>query len=152
VRTGSTTGVSRGSSGFTPDGTNGADAVGAKAGLTSGALSSAGSSASTARRSSRLSWEIETVRRPSALRRRSSSFRASNCSRVFNQGSQTGRTDISFSTYFASKSNSRFTPDPATFCRRFVAASVWGMSQTAKESPLTSATVSEMPSTAIEPL
>jgi hypothetical protein len=44
------------------------------------------------------------------------------------------------------------TTSPAFLLRKFVTASVCGMSQTAKESPATSATVSEMPSIATLPL
>ena len=58
---------------------------------------------------------------------------------------------MSRSTYFASTSASRFTAWPGRSEDRVVASSVCGTSATAKASELSSATVSETPSTVIEP-
>ena len=55
------------------------------------------------------------------------------------------------STYFASTSTSRFTGRPGARSRSVVASSVCGTSATANASSSSSATVSETPSTVIEP-
>ncbi len=55
------------------------------------------------------------------------------------------------STYFASTSTSRLTESPGSSEPSVVASSVCGMSATAKPSSSRAATVSEVPSTAIEP-
>src|SRR5581483_10231895 len=57
----------------------------------------------------------------------------------------------SFSTYFASTSTSRLTSSPGSREPSVVTSSVCGMSATAKPSSSTAATVSDVPSTAIEP-
>ena len=59
--------------------------------------------------------------------------------------------DTSFSTYLASTSTSRLTDRPGAAAPRLVRSSVSGISETEKPSPSTSATVSDTPSTAIEP-
>ena len=58
---------------------------------------------------------------------------------------------VSFSTYFASTSTSRLTTRPGAADPRVVRSRVSGMSDTLKPSSSTSATVSDTPSTAIEP-
>src|SRR5437763_9408365 len=55
------------------------------------------------------------------------------------------------STYFASTSTSRLTGSPGASAPSVVAANVCGTSATAKPSSSSAATVSEVPSTAIEP-
>ena len=57
----------------------------------------------------------------------------------------------SLSTYFASTSTSRLTGCPGAAAPRFVRSSVSGISETANATSVTAATVSETPSTAIEP-
>jgi hypothetical protein len=56
-----------------------------------------------------------------------------------------------FSTYLASTSTSRFTTRPGAARPSVVRSSVSGMSETLNPLPSTAATVSETPSTAIEP-
>src|SRR2546423_6386093 len=56
------------------------------------------------------------------------------------------------STYFASRSNSRFTKSPLFAVARFVCARVWGMIQAAKLFGETSATVRLIPFKAMDPL
>src|SRR5260221_415899 len=58
---------------------------------------------------------------------------------------------ISLSTYLAITSISRFTRSPGRAARRFVWSSVYGMTATEKPRGRRAATVSEIPSTAIEP-
>ncbi len=55
------------------------------------------------------------------------------------------------STYFASTSTSRFTSSPGASPERVVSASVCGISAMVNASPPSDATVSETPSTVIEP-
>ena len=57
----------------------------------------------------------------------------------------------SFSTYFANTSTSRLTGCPGAAAPRLVRSRVSGISDTVNVSAVTDATVSEMPSTAIEP-
>ena len=57
----------------------------------------------------------------------------------------------SFSTYFANTSTSRLTGCPGAAAPRFVRSRVSGISDTENATSVTEATVSEMPSTAIEP-
>src|SRR5262249_52544016 len=58
---------------------------------------------------------------------------------------------ISFSTYLASTSTSRFTVSPAPACPRLVRCNVSGMRETVNDRSSSSATVSNTPSTAIDP-
>src|SRR5439155_6314417 len=58
----------------------------------------------------------------------------------------------SFSTYFAITSTSRFTGSPTSLCPNVVSLSVVGINPTANPPASTSTTVSDTPSTAIEPL
>ena len=57
----------------------------------------------------------------------------------------------SFSTYFATTSTSRLTALPGAAAPSVVRSSVSGMSETENQSSPTATTVSETPSTAIEP-
>ena len=57
----------------------------------------------------------------------------------------------SFSTYLARMSTSRLTGVPGAAVPRLVRSSVSGMSETSKEASSMRATVSETPSTVIEP-
>ena len=58
---------------------------------------------------------------------------------------------ISRSTYLASTSTSRFTGSPGCFAPSVVARSVSGIRPTSNQSAPTALTVSDTPSTAIEP-
>src|SRR5262249_7484266 len=66
-------------------------------------------------------------------------------------GGGPGYRATSRSTYFASTSVSRLTSAPGSRLPRVVTASVCGISATAKPLSSTAATVSDTPSTAIEP-
>ena len=73
--------------------------------------------------------------------------------RVFDRRERRGGHRVtSFSTYLANTSTSRFTGVPGAAAPRFVRSRVSGMRETVKSESLIAATVSETPSTAIEPL
>ena len=104
----------------------------------------------TERKASKPASETLTDLIPVVLSRRSSSVRALRAVRI--KAGQLVRIFRSFSTYFPSKSNSKLTLSPTRRARILVKAKVVGISQTAKLSPSTSATVNDMPSMAILPL
>src|SRR5579875_2108999 len=75
------------------------------------------------------------------------------CHRAVPPGIGTGsRGPISRSTYFASTSTSRLTVMPGSACPRFVRSSVSGINETVNDRSSRSATVSDTPSTVIDPL